>query len=134
MGLQLPEDYFEGERAGKEGSYWIMRIIHYPPLMQGRREGWEVGAALGNAGQRNEKGVGEGLRCRNRRDKMGREECKIFQGVTKGVQRGVGCFTVKEVQFCPSCWTLLYNVLMSSIHGCISKGLCLVCPFAVLKS
>jgi hypothetical protein len=36
LGLNLPEDFFGGKRAGKEGSYWIMRVIHYPPLPEGK--------------------------------------------------------------------------------------------------
>ena len=30
LGLHLPEDAFEGERAGDP--YWVTRVIHYPPL------------------------------------------------------------------------------------------------------
>jgi isopenicillin N synthase-like dioxygenase len=30
LGLRLPEDFFGGERAGDP--FWVMRIIHYPPL------------------------------------------------------------------------------------------------------
>ena len=30
MGLNLPEDTFEGDRAGDP--YWVARVIHYPPL------------------------------------------------------------------------------------------------------
>lgn len=32
LGLQLPPETFEGELAGREGSYWVTRVIHYPPL------------------------------------------------------------------------------------------------------
>eukprot|EP00882_Tetradesmus_deserticola_P004245 GHRQ01004484.1.p1 GENE.GHRQ01004484.1~~GHRQ01004484.1.p1 ORF type:complete len:303 (+),score=107.64 GHRQ01004484.1:1619-2527(+) len=32
MGLGLPEGFFAGQLAGPEGSYWVARVIHYPPL------------------------------------------------------------------------------------------------------
>lgn len=35
MGLGLPQDYFEGSRAGSAQSYWCTRVIHYPPLAEG---------------------------------------------------------------------------------------------------
>ncbi|GAB4818531.1 hypothetical protein N2152v2_005577 [Parachlorella kessleri] len=35
LGLQLPEHFFEGPTAGRDGAYWVTRVIHYPPLAQG---------------------------------------------------------------------------------------------------
>ncbi|KAK9819032.1 hypothetical protein WJX74_007795 [Apatococcus lobatus] len=32
IGLELPEDFFEGNRAGVDMAYWVARVIHYPPL------------------------------------------------------------------------------------------------------
>ena len=32
IGLDLPEDFFEGDRAGVDTAYWVARVIHYPPL------------------------------------------------------------------------------------------------------
>eukprot|EP00878_Enallax_costatus_P011631 GHUV01012140.1.p1 GENE.GHUV01012140.1~~GHUV01012140.1.p1 ORF type:complete len:236 (+),score=55.96 GHUV01012140.1:458-1165(+) len=34
IGLQLPPDYFAGDLAGVDGSYWVLRVINYPPLQQ----------------------------------------------------------------------------------------------------
>jgi isopenicillin N synthase-like dioxygenase len=34
LGLGLPEQFFAGQLAGPEGSYWVARVIHYPPLQQ----------------------------------------------------------------------------------------------------
>lgn len=35
LGLDLAPDYFGGDKAGIDESYWCMRIIHYPPLSEG---------------------------------------------------------------------------------------------------
>jgi isopenicillin N synthase-like dioxygenase len=32
LGLGLPEQYFLGPRAGPDVSYWVLRVINYPPL------------------------------------------------------------------------------------------------------
>jgi isopenicillin N synthase-like dioxygenase len=34
LGLGLPERFFAGQLAGPEGSYWVARVIHYPPLQR----------------------------------------------------------------------------------------------------
>ncbi|DBA89756.1 TPA: hypothetical protein ACH3X2_004633 [Trebouxia sp. C0005] len=43
MGLGLPQSFFEGQRSGRDQSYWCTRVIHYPPLAEGtshrKREG-----------------------------------------------------------------------------------------------
>jgi isopenicillin N synthase-like dioxygenase len=38
LGLGLPEGFFAGQLAGPEGSYWVARVIHYPPLQQVDRQ------------------------------------------------------------------------------------------------
>ncbi|KIY99545.1 hypothetical protein MNEG_8416 [Monoraphidium neglectum] len=35
LGLGLPESAFGGGLAAPERSYWVARVIHYPPLVQG---------------------------------------------------------------------------------------------------
>ena len=38
MGLGLEEGYFESEEGGattKDSSYWVARMLHYPPLSEG---------------------------------------------------------------------------------------------------
>lgn len=38
VGLGLPPEYFEIEDGGgttKDTSYWVARILHYPPLSEG---------------------------------------------------------------------------------------------------
>eukprot|EP00882_Tetradesmus_deserticola_P026694 GHRQ01029474.1.p1 GENE.GHRQ01029474.1~~GHRQ01029474.1.p1 ORF type:complete len:195 (+),score=38.72 GHRQ01029474.1:1619-2203(+) len=48
MGLGLPEGFFAGQLAGPEGSYWVARVIHYPPLQhvdQQQKGGWVGGSA-----------------------------------------------------------------------------------------
>ncbi len=35
MGLGLPQSFFEGQRSGRDQSYWCTRVIHYPPLAEG---------------------------------------------------------------------------------------------------
>lgn len=34
IGLQLPQDYFAESLASIDGSYWVLRVINYPPLQQ----------------------------------------------------------------------------------------------------
>jgi isopenicillin N synthase-like dioxygenase len=34
IGMGLPEKFFAGQLAGPEGSYWVARVIHYPPLQR----------------------------------------------------------------------------------------------------
>ena len=38
LGLGLPEDHFERSEGGEttsESSFWVARVLHYPPLCQG---------------------------------------------------------------------------------------------------
>ena len=38
LGLGLPETFFESKEGGgttKDTSYWVARVLHYPPLCQG---------------------------------------------------------------------------------------------------
>jgi isopenicillin N synthase-like dioxygenase len=52
LGLGLEDDFFAGERAGDP--FWVMRVIHYPPLPGGERgeagEAGETGGGCGGGG------------------------------------------------------------------------------------
>ncbi|EFN56838.1 hypothetical protein CHLNCDRAFT_22157, partial [Chlorella variabilis] len=69
LGLQLPESYFEGDVAGD--SYWVTRIIHYPPLQpessQQAGSGQQAGSSQppggAGAGAGGAAGGGEELSC-----------------------------------------------------------------------
>lgn len=48
LGVGLPEAYFGGQLAGPAGSYWVARVIHYPPLQQvGQQQAGACGDWLG---------------------------------------------------------------------------------------
>jgi isopenicillin N synthase-like dioxygenase len=51
LGLGLPEQYFLGKRAGPEVSYWVMRVINYPPLPGAAPPAEKVQAAPTAAGE-----------------------------------------------------------------------------------
>mmetsp|Transcript_49510 Transcript_49510/g.92259 ORF Transcript_49510/g.92259 Transcript_49510/m.92259 type:complete len:375 (-) Transcript_49510:74-1198(-) len=47
LGLGLPEEYFAGHRAGDP--FWVMRVIHYPPLAAAARDDHTAHAAASAA-------------------------------------------------------------------------------------
>ncbi|CAD7700651.1 unnamed protein product [Ostreobium quekettii] len=47
LGLDLKEDYFDGQLAGD--SYWVTRVIHYPPLSEGTQHRGEDGGITAEA-------------------------------------------------------------------------------------
>eukprot|EP00879_Flechtneria_rotunda_P014144 GHRR01014776.1.p1 GENE.GHRR01014776.1~~GHRR01014776.1.p1 ORF type:complete len:305 (+),score=54.31 GHRR01014776.1:944-1858(+) len=46
-GLGLPQQYFGGSLAGHEESYWVLRVIHYPPLQDKSLKQQHQAAAAG---------------------------------------------------------------------------------------
>uniref|UniRef100_A0A383VMR0 Fe2OG dioxygenase domain-containing protein n=1 Tax=Tetradesmus obliquus TaxID=3088 RepID=A0A383VMR0_TETOB len=58
LGLGLPEAYFGRHLAGPAGSYWVARVIHYPPLQQvGQQQA--AAAAGGEVGREVQLSCGE---------------------------------------------------------------------------
>lgn len=50
LGLGLDEDFFTGERAGDP--FWVMRVIHYPPLPSATASNGDGGGGGGRGGER----------------------------------------------------------------------------------